>query len=286
MDIKELNTNNKNEILPLLWSGIGILIWIIVYTFFRLSITRVIYQESYESFINPRYLCPLISSIALCITSVIVIVTNINIKISQPFLILGIGIAVIINHFSHSVFKEKIFLSFLISDLSIIIGSIFIGKLIADFVSQASWILPITVVPIITDVWSVYYGLSAKIIQKEEIMRHFVTYYPTLGEKAPLPLLGMADLIFLTLFLGISYKFKFGLRKNIIAMLLALAIVFALVFYTKSPEPVLPFIGIAFILVNIKKIEIKKKEIITTLIFLIVVIAILLGISYLSGLIV
>ena len=282
------NANSKitNKIHPIIWFCVGILIWICVYILFRLSITKINYQDINFFPINPKYLFPLISSIALVVTSIIAIVTSVNIKIAQPFLILGIGITVIINHFSHSIFKEKIFLSFLISDLSIIIGSIFIGKLITDFVSQVSWIIPITIVLIITDFWSVYYGLSAKLIHNEEIMKRFVTYYPTLGEKAPLPLLGMSDFIFLTLFLALSYKFKFGIKKNIIFMLLVLILVFVLVFYTQSPTPVLPYLGITFVLINIKDIEIKKKEIFTTFVFVLIIIAILFGISYLSGLII
>ncbi|MCD6386538.1 hypothetical protein J7M23_12275, partial [Candidatus Sumerlaeota bacterium] len=202
-----------------IYCGLSVLIWIGAYLILYLIAPAVPSFDTRGVVLRGRYMLPMISGLLLLFTTLFILGSMPLIRLSNDKILVVLFFMVIADHYSSKLDSIGFSWSFLVSDLSIIFIGVFLGKLIVSFVAQRSWIVPIALVAMVADLWSVSsYGPAYYIsTQPPEVMRHFLLFYPLLGastiEPTTLPywlrpFIGMGDVIFMALYLELARKFE------------------------------------------------------------------------------
>jgi hypothetical protein len=80
------------------------------------------------------------------------------------------------------------------------------GILLSSIIKKPSYLIPLAVVAGLADIWSVSFGVTNKIIQSRTAMNFLLFSFPVAG-KGILPVIGVTDFIFATMFLSLSSRF-------------------------------------------------------------------------------
>ncbi len=169
-------------------------------------------------------------------------------------------------------------------NLSLIGVALCSGLLLNQIIKNKTYILPIAAAAGLADIWSVGFGVTSEIVQSRTAMNYLFFIYPVAG-KGLLPLIGVTDFIFATMFLSLSYRFSLSMLKTqiFIAMSFIIAIFIAVV--VGIGIPVLPIMGISFIVAHYKDIKItdpKEKQ--DTILGLIIISLLLVAATLIKGL--
>ncbi len=265
--------------------GISIFLWVAVYLVLYLIAPAVPTFDTRMMLVKGRYLLPLLSGLLLLFTTLFILSTAPRIEIKPWKIFLFLFIAVVIDNYAKAFDRLGYIWSFLISDLAIIFIAVLLGKLLASSVQQRSWIIPIALVAMVADIWSVSYGPTDYLISlPPEVMRHFLLFYPLLGASTleattvpywMRPFIGMSDVIFLCLYLELARKFELHTTLSRIAMGAAMLIPIALASFAEKGIPALPFMSAIFIFVNFRYLDFNKKELVQCVVFIAVLACIL-----------
>lgn len=133
------------------------------------------------------------------------------------------------------------------------------GMFIARFIKKSTYIIPIAAAAGVADLWSVFLGVTSEIVQSRTAMNYLLITFPVAG-KGILPLIGVTDFIFATLFLSLSFRLNLDFKKTqvIVAASFALSIFMAVA--SGIGIPVLPIMGSGFVLAHYNKIKITDPE--------------------------
>lgn len=263
-----------------------ICLWLAIYSILYVISPAVPSFDSGSLFFRGRYILPLISGLILLFTTLFVIQASVRVNVSHWVLFVALFSFVIIDNYSHRLTLAPVY-AFVLSDLSIILGAICIGKLIAHYIEEKSWIVPIVLVAMVADVWSVAHGPTAMLMEKSSaVMKHFLIYYPLLGASELFedafrelgPYIGMGDIIFLSIYLELVRKFALHEQWSRLAFVVALLVPITLASFAEKGIPALPFMSAMFLAVNFRRLEFKKSDLLKTCIF----VAILMVIVYVT----
>ena len=150
-----------------------------------------------------------------------------------------------------------------------------LGKIIALGVNQRSYLVPLSLVASVMDLWSVWGGPTRIIVENQHYQNYFLILYPLLGTHLILPTLGLGDITFLAIYIGVIGKFNLRERATSWAIIFAFIITYLLSILSGKGLPAIPFISAAFLSVNWKQLEFKKEDVRTTFIFIAVFFVIL-----------
>ena len=170
-------------------------------------------------------------------------------------------------HYSNQVSSHNL-LTYLVIDLGLLGIGCHIGKIVALGVTQRSYLVPLTLVASVTDLWSVWGGPTHVIVQEPNYQNYFLIAYPLLGTTHILPTLGLGDITFLALYFALLPRYNLKIRLTSWAIIGAFSVTFLLSLLAGKGLPAIPFISAAFLLVNWKQLEFKKDEVRTTFIFI------------------
>ncbi len=136
------------------------------------------------------------------------------------------------------------------------------GILLGSIIRKPSYLIPLAIVAGLSDLWSVIFGVTHMISQSSTAMNFLLFSFPVAG-KGILPIIGVTDFVFAAMFLSLSNKFNMpGLRTRIlITASFILSIVIAVI--SECGVPVLPVMGMFFIIGQYKYIRIvdpKEKK--------------------------
>lgn len=263
-----------------------ICLWLVIYAVLHVISPAVPSFDSGSLFFRGRYILPLTSGLILLFTTLFVIQASVRVTIRHWMLFVALFSFVIIDNYSHRLHLAPVY-AFILSDLSIIFGAICIGKLIAHYIEERSWIVPIALVAMVADVWSVTYGPTAVLMGKStSVMKHFLIYYPLLGASEFFedafyelgPYIGMGDIIFLSIYLELVRKFDLHAQWSRLAFVVALLVPITLASFAEVGIPALPFMSAMFLAVNFRRLEFKKSDLAKTCIF----VAVLMVIVYVA----
>ncbi len=278
MDNKSLFHWIETEVPPLVWA---LPIWIFIF-FVMAWISPMIPNPGEHSplFWSSSYLAVL-SCIVLVGNTLYVIDKWIRIKTTIPVLFGMTLIYAAMIHYSNQLLPLSV-ISALIIDIGLLGIGCHVGKIVAQGVSERSYLVPLSLVASVMDLWSVWGGPSQLIIQNPQSHNYFLILYPLLGTQQIYPTIGLGDITFMALYLGVIPRYQLKRRQTSWALIVAIFSVYLLSVLSAKPLPAIPFISAAFLVVNWKLLEFKKKELQTTFLFITIFLAILILVAQIN----
>jgi hypothetical protein len=158
-----------------------------------------------------------------------------------------------------------------------LIGFTFVaGSWLSGEIEKSGHLIPVCVIAMLVDVWSVFAGPSKKV--GEQVIEHMekqsesaeyiappignflLLNWPQPGQAIMSPVFGLGDLVFIALFLTASRKFGLNLWVSLLAIALGLLGSLITAFMFNTPIPALPFICGFFLIGHYKKLSLTQKE--------------------------
>jgi len=133
------------------------------------------------------------------------------------------------------------------------------GVLLSSVIKKASYLIPLVVAAGIADIWSVGWGVTSEIIQNKTAMNYLLFSFPVAGKEI-LPLIGVTDFVFATLFLTLAHRFNMPIMTTRILLASAFILSITVAVWCGIGVPVLPVMGVFFIIGNYKHIKITDPQ--------------------------
>ncbi len=146
------------------------------------------------------------------------------------------------------------------------------GVLLSGVIKKASYLIPLVVAAGIADIWSVGWGVTSEIVQSKTAMNYLLFSFPVAG-KETLPLIGVTDFVFATLFLALARRFDMPIVTTRILLAASFIISITVAVGCGIGVPVLPVMGVLFIIGNYKYVKITDPKEIKDAVLGIIIIA-------------
>ena len=133
------------------------------------------------------------------------------------------------------------------------------GVLLSGVIKKASYLIPLVVAAGIADIWSVGWGVTSEIVQSKTAMNYLLFSFPVAGKEI-LPLIGVTDFVFATLFLMLAHQFDMPIITTRILLAAAFILSITVAVWCGLGVPVLPIMGVLFIIGNYKHVKITDPK--------------------------
>ncbi|MFH0910429.1 MAG: hypothetical protein V1918_02820 [Planctomycetota bacterium] len=156
-----------------------------------------------------------------------------------------------------------------------------LGELLSRIVDRRTFLLPVLVVAAFADGWSVFFGLTKRLVASGAV-GHVVVSYPVAQETAtlPVPIIGVVDWVFLAFLIGAVQRFRLRMWKLVPAVVLGIGGGWAAMAFLGRPVPLLISIGLGFGFLYCRDICPSWEEVRTTALFLAVLAALFVLIEW------
>lgn len=136
-----------------------------------------------------------------------------------------------------------------------------LGMIVGRLMRRPGYLVPVLVAAGTIDIYSVFFGPTAKIMRQPVLMSHFLFYWPLLGTDRIRGLIGIADFVFAGLLLAGAVSFGRPLRRTAAAFAAGCIVEFvALWLLPVDGLPILPFIAAAYIIAEWKFLVADRKN--------------------------
>jgi uncharacterized membrane protein len=127
-----------------------------------------------------------------------------------------------------------------------------LGAWVGSGIQQPGHLLFVALVAGIADTFSVTQpeGISAAIVARPEALALAALPWPMLGTRDIVPILGVGDVVFTSLYWTASRKHALALDRTLLALLFGFTLTLGLVLWFERPIPVLPFLGACVLAVH------------------------------------
>ncbi len=143
-----------------------------------------------------------------------------------------------------------VLLALCVADLSRILAAACLGISLARYVTSVGTVLIIVLAAIASDIISVFAGPTRVLVQEDSpILDGLLLVFPTFGSALGFGL-GLSDFIFLALFAAASGFLNLRYVATLLGICFAAFLAVTAGLLLERPLPALPFIAIAFVLVN------------------------------------
>jgi hypothetical protein len=141
-------------------------------------------------------------------------------------------------------------LALCIADLARILAAACVGISLARYITSVGTVLIVVVAAIASDIFSVFAGPTEALVRANSPLLDFLLLiFPTFG--SPLGFgLGLSDFIFLALFAAAGHFLDLRYAATLLGVCAAAFLAVTAGLLLERPLPALPFIAIAFVLVN------------------------------------
>jgi hypothetical protein len=148
------------------------------------------------------------------------------------------------------------------------------GQFIDSLIERKEYIVPAMLVAVVADSWSVFWGPS-KALMESGVVHHFTVNYPVAGveDLPPQPIVGVMDWLFVSFLFFFSQRYALGIRRFLASLVLGFSAGLIILTLLGTAIPLLAALGPAFVLVHYPLIRPGRKEIRTTLLFCLIMIA-------------
>jgi hypothetical protein len=137
------------------------------------------------------------------------------------------------------------------ADLSRILAAACVGIALARYVTSVGVVLIIVFAAIASDLFSVFAGPTRVLVQEDSpILDALLLVFPTFGSALGFGL-GLSDFIFLALFAAASRFLELRYYATLLGLCFAAFLAVTAGLLLQRPLPALPFIAVAFVLVNV-----------------------------------
>ena len=158
------------------------------------------------------------------------------------------------------------------------------GILLSGTIKNPSYLIPLAAAAGLADMWSVSFGVTNKIIQSRTAMNFLLFSFPVAG-KGILPVIGVTDFIFAAMFLSLSSRFDMPVIRTQVLMAASFIISITVAVFGGFGVPVLPVMGLLFIIGQYKYIKIvnpeEKREAVYGILIIATALAVITFIKYL-----
>lgn len=154
--------------------------------------------------------------------------------------------------------QEPVLFIFLLALSQLLLAS-GIGLWIGNGIDKISHLIPVALVAAIADIWSVAAGATSAIVVSP-IMNYFFLRFPVFGSSSIPYLIGLTDYLFFGIFFQASVRYNLGVVKNTFLLALSFLVTVAFALFYGLGLPVLPFMGLFFVLGNLKLLKIDKED--------------------------
>jgi hypothetical protein len=143
-----------------------------------------------------------------------------------------------------------VLLALCVANLSRILAAACVGIALARYVTSVGTVLIIVLAAIASDLFSVFAGPTRALVQENSpILDGLLLVFPTFGSVLGFGL-GLSDFIFLALFAAAARFLNLRYVATLLGVCFAAFLAVAASLLLERPLPALPFIAIAFVLVN------------------------------------
>jgi hypothetical protein len=133
--------------------------------------------------------------------------------------------------------------------LALLAAGALVGACVGRRVQHPGHLLVVAYVSSVADLYSVLTpsGPSAQVASSERAMHLLAVTWPIPGMERIAPVLGIADVVMVALYLAACRQHGLPLRRTAVALGIGFVAAFGLVVATARPVPALPFLGIAMV---------------------------------------
>jgi len=165
-----------------------------------------------------------------------------------------------VQDFLEKFMPESPFLIFLLGIAQLLVAS-GVGLWIGLGVDKPGHLLAISIVAGLADIWSVFAGTTAEIVQSSQI-NYFLIRFPLLsGPAVSMPyLIGLVDFLFFGIFFQAAVRFGLGEKKNVLLLGLSFFLAVFGAVALKVGLPVLPFMAVLFVGGNYREMKLEPQE--------------------------
>ena len=143
-----------------------------------------------------------------------------------------------------------VLLALSLADLSRILAAACVGIALARYITSVGVVLIIVLAAIASDLFSVFAGPTRVLVQEDSpILDGLLLVFPTFGSALGFGL-GVSDFIFLALFAAASRFLDLRYAATLLGVCFAAFLAVTAGLLLQRPLPALPFIAVAFLLVN------------------------------------
>lgn len=158
------------------------------------------------------------------------------------------------------------------------------GILLSRIIKKPSYLIPLVAAAGLADIWSVSFGVTNKVIQSRTAMNFLLFSFPVAG-KGILPVIGVTDFIFAALFLSLSSRFDIPVIRTQVLVAASFIISITVAVFGGFGVPVLPVMGLFFIIGQYKYIKIvdpkEKREAVYGILIIAAALAVVTFMKYL-----
>ena len=141
-------------------------------------------------------------------------------------------------------------LALLLGNLFRILAATCVGILLARYIRSVGIVLLVVAVAVASDLFSVFAGPTKVLLEEDSAVLDFLLLvFPTFGSALGFSL-GVSDFVFLALFAAASCFLNLRYLATLLGVCLATFVALTVGLLLERPLPALPFVAIAFVLVN------------------------------------
>jgi len=174
-------------------------------------------------------------------------------------------------------------------NLVLVLGAAAAGGLLARVIGGMSRTLPVCLVIVVVDLWSVLAprGVTKELVESFErgessLLSFLLASFPVPGIEEARSGLGVTDLVFIAAFLTLLFRARRPVAGSLLAFVAALLVTILVSGLFRLPVPALPLIAVAFWAVNHRAMGLEPGELRQTLLFVGALILLLGGYSLIA----
>ncbi len=143
-----------------------------------------------------------------------------------------------------------------------------IGLWIGRGIDEIGYLIPVALVAGLADIWSVFAGATQMIVRNAEI-NYFLMRFPEPGTTQLPMLIGLSDYLFAAIFYASAVKFNLAVRRTLALVFASFVIAVGLAFVCQNGFPVLPIMALLFVVGNLGRLTVSRRDVVTTVYVLI-----------------
>jgi hypothetical protein len=137
-----------------------------------------------------------------------------------------------------------------------------VGGVVGELVEAPGQLLVVAVLSGLVDAFSVLHpqGVSAQVVESASALQVLVLPWPMLGTSRIDPILGVGDVAFCGLYLGVVRKFGLSTSRTVAGLAFGLALTLGVVVVAAVAIPALPFLGLGVLALVPEARRLPKKD--------------------------
>ena len=177
--------------------------------------------------------------------------------------------------------NSTVLLTFEFGQIGRLVAALVFGSFVGRRIGEARYFWPLIIVATVSDLGSVMlsggfsHGLAQKVMQTPSLIHPLLVYVPT-PFGSPMPLIGLADVIFIALCISVVVKLGLSTHRVLTGLTIGMCLGLSILVCSLQPVPMLPFLGLSVGICLGTEIKPKGSELLQAMVLLLI-----LGLSWL-----